>query len=499
MIDTDTILEMTHINISFSGVHILKDADLVLKRGQVNILLGENGAGKSTLMKVLTGAYHKDSGEIRINGEPVTINNAADAEKNGISMIYQEFNLIPNLSVAENIFLGKELVGFGGKVDFEGMNREAQKILDRLHVAISPKTKVGKLGVAQQQMVEIAKALSVDAKIVIMDEPTSALTDEEIENLFAIVNEMKTHGVSIIYISHRLEEFKYVGDYVTTMRDGSTVGLTPIAEASHDRLVQLMVGREIKNQFPHVEQELGSELLRVSHLSNAHVHDVSLTVHAGEIVGIAGLMGAGRTEIARAIYGIDPIDEGEIFVAGKKVKLASPADAIAHHVGFVTENRRDEGLIMTLDINQNITLPALRAIQKNRLALSMQKERQVGAKFMHDLDIKAVNGRQKAGTLSGGNQQKVVIAKWLEVQPQILMMDEPTRGIDVGAKYEIYTIMNELKKHGVGILMISSELPEVIGMSDRILTMREGQLTGELDRGEATQEKIMTLATSEVE
>lgn len=496
---TDIILEMQDINISFAGVQILKNAALTLQRGKVNILLGENGAGKSTLMKVLTGAYHKDSGTILIDGKPVTITNAADAEQHGISMIYQEFNLVPQLSVAENIFLGRELTGRGGRIDFEAMNREAQAVLDRLHVAINPKQRISELGVAQQQMVEIAKALSTKARIVIMDEPTAALTDEEITHLFEIVNEMKRNGISIIYISHRLEEFKFVGDTVTTMRDGSTIGEIAIEEATHDRLVTMMVGREIKDQFPHVDVVPGPERLRVRHFSGTRFQDVDLAVHAGEIVGLAGLMGAGRTEVARAIFGADRYTSGSVTLNGDVVQFRTPADAIRNHVGFVTENRRDEGLVMTLDICQNITLPALKSVQSSSGALSLKREKQVGQRFMDELAIKAVNGQQKVATLSGGNQQKVVLAKWLEVAPEVLIMDEPTRGIDVGAKTEIYAIMNQLKEKGVGILMISSELPEVLGMSDRIMVMREGRIAGELNRETATQASIMKLATSEVE
>lgn len=493
----DTVLEMKGINISFSGVHILKDVDLDLKEGEVNILLGENGAGKSTLMKILVGAYHKDSGEIYVRGKKVDINSTVDSEKLGISMIYQEFNLVPNLSVAENIFLGRELTKTSlNVIDYDEMIRQSASVLRRLNVKIDPRTKVKNLGIAQQQMVEIAKAMLIDARILIMDEPTAALTDDEIETLFKIIHQLKDSGVSIIYISHRLEEFKFIGDRVTTLRDGHSVGITPIKEATQDKLIELMVGREITNQFPRVEVAPGPEVLRVENLTNDRVKGVNLTVHKGEILGIAGLVGAGRTETVRAIFGVDSKQSGKIIIDGKETKIEKPGDAIANKIGFVTENRRDEGLVLSMDVRDNITLPSLKELESSPLKLNFHREKEVGQAHIKSLNIKASSDRQKAGTLSGGNQQKIVIAKWLEMHPEVLIMDEPTRGIDVGAKYEIYQIMNDLKKKGVGIIMISSELPEVLGMSDRIMVMYEGKVTGTFDNGpDVTQEFVMQYAT----
>lgn len=488
---------MKNISIGFNGVQILKNVNLDLKKGEVNILLGENGAGKSTLMKILVGAYHKDSGEIFLNGQQVEINSTTDSSKLGVSMIYQEFNLVPNLSVAENIFLGRELTTSALKrIDYDEMVRQSQSVLNRLNVKINPRTKVKELGIAQQQMVEIGKAMLIDSKILIMDEPTAALTDDEIQVLFKIIKQLKANGVSIIYISHRLEEFKYIGDRVTTLRDGSVVGVTPIAEASQEKLIELMVGREITDQFPKVTVPLGKEVLRVENISNAAVKDVSFAVHQGEILGISGLVGAGRTETVRAIFGADTRTGGNIYVDGQEAHINNPEDAIKYQIGFVTENRRDEGLVLTMDVRDNITLPSLKKLESSPFKLNFHKEKEVGQSYIKSLDIKASSDRQKAGTLSGGNQQKIVIAKWLETHPKVLIMDEPTRGIDVGAKYEIYQIMNELKEQGVGIIMISSELPEILGMSDRIVVMYEGRVTGTFENNEqVTQESVMEYAT----
>lgn len=491
------VLEMKDISIGFNGVSVLKDVNLDLYEGEVNILLGENGAGKSTLMKILVGAYHKDSGQIFLKGQPVEINSTTDSEKLGISMIYQEFNLIPNLSVAENIFLGRELTnGPLKKIDYEEMIRQSQSVLNRLHVKINPRTKVKDLGIAQQQMVEIAKAMLIDSRILIMDEPTAALTNDEIETLFTIIKQMKSSGISIIYISHRLEEFKFIGDRVTTLRDGHTVGITPISEATQDKLIELMVGRDITDQFPKIKIPIGDEVLRVEGLTNDVIKDVNLVVHKGEILGISGLVGAGRTETVRAIFGADSKIAGKIYVDGSEVHINKPEDAINHQIGFVTENRRDEGLVLSMDVRDNITLPSLKKLESNPLKLNFHREKEVGQSYMKSLAIKASSDRQKSGTLSGGNQQKIVIAKWLETHPKVLIMDEPTRGIDVGAKYEIYQIMNQLKKKGVGIIMISSELPEILGMSDQIVVMYEGRVTGTFANNEdITQEYVMQYAT----
>lgn len=493
----EIILQMKGIQKSFSGVKVLKNAGIEAVKGEVQILLGENGAGKSTLMKILAGAYSKDEGEIIYKGKKVQINNPKDAEKLGIAIIYQEFNLIPYLSVAENMFLGKEsMSNIPGKIDFEDMYKKAQQMLDHLEVDIDPKGMVADLGIAQQQMVEIAKALSVNADVIIMDEPTAALTDKEINSLFKIIHTIKSEGVAIIYISHRLEEFKIIGDRVTIMRDGETVGMVNMNETTINELIKLMVGREIGNKFPKIDIEKGDILLEVKNLKRkGSFENINFTLRKGEILGVSGLMGAGRTEVMRALFGIDQIDSGEVYLEGKKVSIKSPADAIKNKIGFITENRRDEGLVLSMDVKENITLCTLPKFLSNPAKLDLGEEINEANSFIDKLRIKCTGFTQKAGTLSGGNQQKIVIAKWLLANSKILIVDEPTRGIDVGAKQEIYNIMNELLKSGVGIIMISSELPEVLGMSDRILVMCRGEILGELDRKEASQEKIMHYAT----
>lgn len=493
----ETVLQMKNIEKGFSGVSVLKKAGIEIAKGEVQILLGENGAGKSTLMKILAGAYTKDAGEIIYKGKPVEINSPKDAEKLGISIIYQEFNLVPYLSVAENMFLGKEPMSkIPGKIDFETMYTKSKEMLDRLDVDIEPKTIVADLGIAQQQMVEIAKSLSVNADIIIMDEPTAALTEKEINSLFEIIHKIKSEGVSIIYISHRLEEFSIIGDRVTVMRDGETVGMVNMEETTIDELIKLMVGREIGNKFPKVDIKKGDILLEVKNLNREGVFkDINFSLRKGEILGISGLMGAGRTEVMRGIFGVDSIDSGEIIIDSKKVIIKTEKDAISHGIGFVTENRRDEGLVLSMDVKENITLGTLSEFLDNPIKLNLKSEIDTTNSYIDKLKIKTAGYQQKTGTLSGGNQQKIVIAKWLLADSKILIVDEPTRGIDVGAKLEIYNIMNELVKDGVGIIMISSELPEIIGMSDRILVMCRGEITGEISREEADQEKIMYYAT----
>ncbi|AZV55212.1 sugar ABC transporter ATP-binding protein [Clostridium sp. AWRP] len=498
---SETILKMENITKSFSGVTVLKNSGIEVKKGEVHILLGENGAGKSTLMKILSGAYSKDSGDIILNGNKVEINSPKDAEKLGISIIYQEFNLVPYMTVAENIYLGREPESkVPGKVNFKKMYNDAQKMIDYLNVDIPVDKPIKSLGIAQQQMVEIAKALSVHSDIIIMDEPTAALTEKEIDNLFKIMRKIKSEGVSIIYISHRLEEFAQIGDRVTVMRDGETIETVNIKDTSIDELIKLMVGREIKEKFPKIKVDLGEEILRVKGLTKKGVFEnINFSLKSGEILGFSGLMGAGRTEVMRTIFGIDSFDSGEIYLKDKKVEINSPMKAIKNGIGFVTENRRDEGLVLQMGVGQNITLASLRKYISNPIKLNLRKEVKEIKDYISKLAIKSSGYRQIAGTLSGGNQQKIVIAKWLLSDSKVLIVDEPTRGIDVGAKIEIYNIMNDLVKSGVGIIMISSELPEVLGMSDRILVMCRGKITGELSKDEATQEKIMHYATGGIE
>lgn len=491
-----TILEMKKIRKSFPGVQVLKDVDLELRKGEVHILLGENGAGKSTLIKILSGVYMSDSGDILFEGQKVDIAKPHDAQALGITTIYQEFNLIPYLTASQNIYLGREpLSPTTRKLDHKKLQEDTEALFQRLHLDIDPNARVVDLGVAEQQMVEIAKALSVNSKILIMDEPTSALTDKEIENLFTIIKNIQRQGVSIIYISHRLEEFEQIGDRVTIMRDGEAVKTLEIRNTNLDEMIRHMVGREVGDHYPKVPATPGEEILSVKNLSRDKVFkNVNFRLKSGEVLGICGLMGAGRTEIMRSIFGIDPKDSGEIFVHGKQVEINHPRHAIQAGIGFLTEKRREEGLVLLMDIAQNITLPSLDAIDVI-YTLNTQKEKSIVEKYIESLKIKCTGREQKAETLSGGNQQKVVIAKWLMSKSEIFIMDEPTRGIDVGAKIEVYHLMNSLVAEGHGIILISSDLPEVLGMSDRILVVCRGEIVKEFAREEATQEKIMYHAT----
>jgi len=489
-------LEMRHISKQYPGVRALDDVSLTVYEGEVHALLGENGAGKSTLMKILAGAETKDSGEILLSGQRVHIDSPQKAMSLGISIIYQEFNLVPYLSAGENIFLGREpralLPGF---VDFRTLYRRSQEVLDRLGVRLDARAPVYRLSVAQQQMVEIAKATSKQARIIIMDEPSATLTEHELQALFNLIRQLKANGVSIVYISHRLEEVFEICDRATIMRDGRVIATEPVANLTRDQIIRLMVGRELKEAIPKVAAETGPPALSVNHLNRRGVlHDISFEVRQGEILGLAGLVGAGRTETARAIFGADPIDGGTIEVFGKPVRIRSPQDAIHHGIGLVTEDRKQQGLVLGMAVRENNTLAHLDALATLGF-IRTREERQVAERYRSNLGIKTPSVEQVTQNLSGGNQQKVVLAKWLFTGSKILIFDEPTRGIDVGAKSEIYKLMNALAAQGVAILMISSELPEVLGMSDRILVMHEGRIMGELSRAEATQEKIMHLAT----
>ncbi|WP_330165230.1 sugar ABC transporter ATP-binding protein [Iocasia frigidifontis] len=487
------VINMKNITKQFPGVLALDNVDLEVKKGEIHVLLGENGAGKSTLMKVLTGAYQKSSGKIFLNGKEINLENPRHAMDLGISMIYQEFNLAPHLTVQENIFLGRESSS-NILLDDKEMYRQTRKILDRLNVNISPKEKVKNLSVAYQQMVEIAKAVSINAQVIIMDEPTAALTAEEKNILFDIIRQLKSEGRSIIYISHLLEEIKQVGDQVTILRDGRKID-TVAASTDPDRLIELMVGREIKELYPKRNVKIGSEKLRVENLSRRNViSKVSFSVREGEILGIAGLVGSGRTEILRAIFGVDPITTGKIYVDNKEVKINSPKDAIEYGIGLVPESRKEQGLALDLAVDENISLSTLDNYIRHGL-IYKQEERRIAAKYKDELKIKTPSLNQKVKFLSGGNQQKVVISKWLCSKSEILFFDEPTRGIDVGAKREIFKVMNMLAEQGTAIIMVSSYLPEILAMSDRIVVMSNGVMTGEIDGSEATQEKIMKYAT----
>ncbi len=489
-------LEMRHISKSYPGVQAIKDVSLSVSEGEIHALLGENGAGKSTLMKILAGAEHRDGGEILIDGKPVSIESPQKAMELGVSIIYQEFNLVPYLSAGENIYLGREpRAALPGFVDFKTLYREAQKVLDALGVRIDARTPVNQLSVAQQQMVEIGKATSKKARIIVMDEPSATLTDHELVALFGLMRQLKSQGVSIIYISHRLEEVFEVCDRATIMRDGTHIATRDVKDLTRDEIIRLMVGRELKDAIPKVPAKLGPPALAVKHLNRTGVlHDINFEVRQGEVLGIAGLVGAGRTETARVIFGADALDSGTIEVFGKPVTIRSPQDAIRHGIGLVTEDRKQQGLVLGMAVRENNTLANLGSLSVAGF-IKRKAERSAAEEYKQSLSIKTPTIEQTVQNLSGGNQQKVVLAKWLFTGSKILIFDEPTRGIDVGAKSEIYKLMNELAATGVAIIMISSELPEVLGMSDRILVMHEGRITGELSRAEATQEKIMTLAT----
>jgi ribose transport system ATP-binding protein len=502
--EQDMVLRMAGISKAFPGVQALDGVDFELAAGEVVALVGENGAGKSTLMKILCGVYCKDAGRIFLNGQEMEIESPHHAQQLGIAIIYQEFNLTPNQSAAANIFISREPrqrgVGrFLNFVDRRRMEREAQKHLDRVGARVSPTALIRDLSVAQQQMVEVAKALAVDARIIIMDEPTSALGEDEVETLFGIIDTLKAQGIGIIFIAHRLEEVLCIADRVVVLRDGQRVGGMPIGEATPEKIIHLMVGRELMDMFHKEEAEIGAPLLEVRGLTRRGVvEDVSFDLRHGEILGFAGLVGAGRTETARLIFGVDHRDAGTICVDGTTVRIDSPVDAVGAGLGLVPEDRGLQGLVLKLPVQENIVLPTLdehaRAGWVDRRGL-----RSTAGDYVDKLNIRTPHLQQKAMFLSGGNQQKVVLAKWLASQPKVLIMDEPTRGIDVGAKAEVHALMSQLAQEGMGIIMISSELPEILGMSDRILVMAEGRVAAILERAEATQEKIMAYASGEID
>jgi ribose transport system ATP-binding protein len=491
---TNPVLSLRGVRKTYPGVIALDGVDLDLRAGEVHVLLGENGAGKSTLMKIISGAVQRDAGEIAIDGNAIELSGPRHAQALGIGIIYQEFNLIPHLTAGENILLGREPKLAPGVIDQRKLMGLAQQRLDELGVAIDARASVHRLSVAQQQMVEVAKALSLEARVLIMDEPTSALTAQEIDELFAAIRRLKARGVAIVYISHRMEELFAIGDRVTVLRDGRHVGTRAIGETTMAELVRMMVGRDLKEQFPKQRAAIGEEALRVEHLGRDGVlHDINLTLRRGEVVGLAGLMGSGRTELARAIFGADPIDGGRILVRGEVRAIRSPRDAIDLGIGFLTEDRKQQGLVLVLSVQENICLPSVSRFSRTGL-MQPGREREVTAQRIAELRIKTPGPHQRVVHLSGGNQQKVVLGKWLCTEAQILIFDEPTRGIDVGAKVEIYQLINQLAARGAAILMISSELPEILGMSDRILVMHGGRISGEFAAGAASQEKLLAAA-----
>ncbi|MFF3511214.1 sugar ABC transporter ATP-binding protein [Streptomyces sp. NPDC002573] len=494
MSNPDELLRIEGIRKTFPGVVALDGVDFDLRRGEVHVLLGENGAGKSTLIKMLSGAYRPDGGRILVGGEEVRIHGAQDSERLGIATIYQEFNLVPDLTVAENIFLGRQPRRLG-MIDRKKMDADAAELLERVGVQVSPRTRVRELGIARLQMVEIAKALSLNARVLIMDEPTAVLTSEEVDKLFAIVRKLREDGVAIVFITHHLEEIAALGDRVTVIRDGRSVGQVP-ASTPENELVRLMVGRSIEQQYPRERPDAGAALLTVEGLTRDGVfHDVSFEVRAGEVVGIAGLVGAGRTEVVRAVFGADPYDSGAVHVAGAPVRRADVNAAMAAGIGLVPEDRKGQGLVLDASIEENLGLVTMRAATHGGI-VDRKGQHTAAAKVADQLRVRMAGLGQQVRTLSGGNQQKVVIGKWLLANTKVLILDEPTRGIDVGAKVEIYQLINELTAAGAAVLMISSDLPEVLGMSDRVLVMAQGRIAGELSADDATQDSVMALAVS---
>ena len=495
----EVILTMKGIDKSFPGVHALDHVDLEVRKGEVHALMGENGAGKSTLMKVLTGIYKKDSGTITYEGKEVEFHNTREAQDAGVVIVHQELNMLGHLTVAQNIFIGREFKK-GISIDDKKMNEEARKLFDRMHIDIDPTETMSRLTVGKQQMCEIAKAISHEAKVIIFDEPSAALTESEIEELFKIIRDLRDQGLGIVYISHRMDEIKVITDRVTVMRDGAYVGTLITKDSTKDDIINMMVGRVIyedpktKNMTP----PGAPVVLKVEHLNAGKmVQDVSFELHKGEVLGFSGLMGAGRTETMRALFGADPIDSGDIYVNGKKVTIKSPQDAVKNGIGYLSEDRKRFGIVVQKTVAENTTMADLDEFS-NGPFINKKKEKEVAEKFVKSLATKTPSVDQLVVNLSGGNQQKVVIAKWLTRNCDILIFDEPTRGIDVGAKNEIYKLMNQLAAEGKAIIMVSSEMTEILRMSDRIVVMCEGKKTGELDISEATQENIMNMATREI-
>ncbi|HPP31511.1 MAG TPA: sugar ABC transporter ATP-binding protein [Soehngenia sp.] len=492
------ILKMENISKSFPGVKALDNVSFNAYEGEVMALLGENGAGKSTLMKILSGVYTKDTGKILLDGKEIEVLNPRDASSKGIAIIHQELNLIPNLTVYENIFLGREETTTYKTLKKDYMIKEAKKLLDRLKVDIDPTLKINEISIAKQQMVEIAKALSLNASVIVMDEPTDTLTDKEVEILFEVIRELKAENKAIVYISHRLKEVFEICDRATVLRDGKFIDERLVSELDEDEIIKLMVGRTLDEQFPYLKAEANEYVFEVKNLTNKYIKNISFSLKRGEVLGISGLVGAGRSELGKTIFGLYPIDEGEMILEGKKVKFNSPKEAIENGIMYVSEDRKSEGLVLSMDVKSNITLSSLDKF-KRAIGLDKKKEERVSEDYRKKINIKTPSLTQKVKNLSGGNQQKVAIAKSLLTEPKVLILDEPTRGIDVGAKREIYDLLNSIKKEGHSVIMISSEMPEILGMSDRIIIMHEGKIKGELNKEEATSEKIMNYIIKEEE
>jgi len=488
-------IEMKGIDKSFGTNQVLKNAGFFLKDGEIHALMGENGAGKSTLMKILTGVYTRDAGTVLVDGQEVVYKSPQEAEKAGIVFIYQEINSLFDLTVEENLFMGKEITKGFGICDKKAMRAKAREVMDKMGVNIDVGATMSDLSVGQQQMVEICKALMADAKVLIMDEPTAALTQSETEILFEVINSLRAKGVSIVYISHRMEEIFELCDRITILRDGQYIDTKYIKDITMDDVVQMMIGREIGERYPKRDCKIGAEVLRVEGLSHEKFfRDVSFSVHAGEVLGVSGLMGAGRTEIMHTIFGSYPSAGGKIFIDGFEHTIRNPREAIAAGIGFITEDRKTEGLLLEKSISENIEICNL-GKTSNKGVRNTQKRSELVKKGIEEFRIRCFGPDHECHNLSGGNQQKVVLAKWIYTDPKILILDEPTRGVDIGAKKEIYSVINDLAARGVAVIMVSSELPEVLGMSDRIMVVHEGHVTGIIDAATADQAKVMTLAT----
>jgi len=494
MEEKNLILEMKDIVKTFPGVRALDGVNLKLYKGEVHALLGENGAGKSTLMKVMNGIYKRDGGEIYLNGKKVEFKNPKEAQEAGLAIIHQELELVPELTVAENIFLGRE-PRKGFLVDFKELIKRTQEVIDRLGVDIDPRSKVGDLNIGNQQMIEIAKALSQNSNVIIMDEPTSSLTPTEIDILANLIDRLKKKGIAIVFISHRMEEIFEICDKVTVLRDGKYIGEVKVEDTNEDELINMMVGRKLESRFPEIKHRPSDKILEVKDLVvPGKVENASFELYKGEVLGIAGLMGSGRTELAKTIFGLFKPSEGEIYVKGERVNINSPKEAIDLGIYYLSESRKDEGLVLGMSVEENTSLSVLKNITNLGL-IDNQEEEKLAKKYVQGLKVKTPHIKQKVKNLSGGNQQKVVISKLLSTKPDIIILDEPTRGIDVGAKKEIYELISHLVDDGAAVILISSQLPEVLDLSNRILAMGENRIMGEIDAKDATQEKVMKLAT----
>ncbi len=493
------IVELVGISKHFGGVQALRDVDFQVFPGEVHALVGENGAGKSTLVKILAGIHRPDAGVVKFDGQVIELRSPTQAQALGIAVVQQEPMLFPDLDVAENVFMGRHPRDRFGRVDWKRMYREVDQLLASLDVSLDSHMPVQGLSVAEQQLVEIAKALSLQARVLVLDEPTAALSAHEVDELFAIVKQLRERGVAILFVSHRLEEIFSIGDRLTVLRDGAHIITAPVSEMSTEEIIRHMVGRELSNLFPKGEAEIGEVVLEVRHLTRPGVFsDVSFQLRRGEILGFAGLVGAGRTEVARVLFGIDRAESGEIWLKGRQVEIRSPQQAMEHGIAYVPEDRHQQGLVMNFSIAANVTLPILQKVSRLGL-VDPRRERQLARAYSEQLRVRSTGVEQLVNALSGGNQQKVVLGKWLATEPSVLILDEPTRGIDVGAKSEVHRIISELAARGLAIILISSELPEVLAMADRVIVLHEGRVTGTFTRAEATQERVMFAATGQDE